>query len=67
MKRVRTACENCRRRKARCDGSEPCRQCQLAGITCNYPVQRSSRGRIEVERNTSPPADCLASDARRDI
>lgn len=35
-KRVRTACEGCRRRKLRCDGEEPCLQCRYADRACQY-------------------------------
>lgn len=35
--RVTTACEECRRRKERCDGDKPtCQRCKNVGRTCSY-------------------------------
>ncbi|KAH8155502.1 uncharacterized protein LAJ45_00512 [Morchella importuna] len=36
-KRIAVACDHCKTRKIRCTGEQPCRQCYLANITCNYP------------------------------
>ena len=39
------ACEECRRRKLRCDGQRPqCRVCQESGVTCEVTTQRATRG-----------------------
>lgn len=35
-KRVRIACDNCRRRKMRCDGNEPCAPCRSTPTSCHY-------------------------------
>ena len=35
-KRVRVACDECRKRKLRCDGAWPCRQCNSAARACQY-------------------------------
>lgn len=44
MQRVRAACDECRRRKLRCDGQQPqCALCQEAGIPCEL-TQRGIRG-----------------------
>ncbi|RDW61401.1 hypothetical protein BP5796_11293 [Coleophoma crateriformis] len=41
------SCTNCRQRKIKCDRTNPCRQCQAAGIECVTPTRvrapRSSR------------------------
>lgn len=34
--RISKACEECRRRKIRCDGGEPCQHCKLRGSECEY-------------------------------
>ncbi|POR33756.1 hypothetical protein TPAR_06061 [Tolypocladium paradoxum] len=40
-----TACEECRRRKLRCDRAEPqCGLCKVSGLTCRVPVARQPRG-----------------------
>lgn len=33
-KRVKTACDSCRKRKLRCDGDVPCRHCRNGDISC---------------------------------
>lgn len=54
------ACEPCRRRKIRCDGGEPCRNCQTQPARCVYrPKARVRKLRPEAQRhsnarNTSP-------------
>ncbi|KAJ3472522.1 hypothetical protein NLG97_g10919 [Lecanicillium saksenae] len=41
----RLACEECRRRKLRCDGSQPrCSTCESADTECNVNTDRVSRG-----------------------
>lgn len=35
-KRVTQACEICRRRKVKCDGSKPCTTCRTAGQICHF-------------------------------
>lgn len=40
-----SACEECRRRKARCDRSRPrCGTCSVLGKTCVFNEQRTQRG-----------------------
>ncbi|KAH8690305.1 fungal-specific transcription factor domain-containing protein [Talaromyces proteolyticus] len=44
MQRLRVACDECRRRKLRCDGQQPqCGLCQETGILCEV-TQRGVRG-----------------------
>lgn len=44
LKRKRTtySCQNCRKKKIKCDTSRPCGACKLVGAACNYPDQTSS-------------------------
>ena len=37
------ACDDCRRRKKRCDGSYPCLNCERRGSKCTYIYLRQSR------------------------
>ncbi|KAL5040960.1 fungal-specific transcription factor domain-containing protein [Aspergillus fruticulosus] len=41
-KRVRVACESCRRRRLRCNGSRPCERCQGLGKHCFYKPSSSA-------------------------
>ncbi|KAI8870843.1 hypothetical protein GQ42DRAFT_102895, partial [Ramicandelaber brevisporus] len=45
-KRISKACDQCRRRKAKCDfsGSGPCSGCTSAGIECQFTKQSKKRG-----------------------
>ncbi|PYI12624.1 hypothetical protein BO78DRAFT_300933 [Aspergillus sclerotiicarbonarius CBS 121057] len=36
FKRRRGACESCRQRKVRCNGDQPCDQCQRCSLACHY-------------------------------
>ncbi|KAK9719077.1 hypothetical protein K7432_005056 [Basidiobolus ranarum] len=43
--RVSKACDNCRRRKVRCDGTQPiCSNCRTIGTTCSYNDATKKRG-----------------------
>jgi hypothetical protein len=43
--RCKLACDECRKRKLRCDGQDPqCGVCTEAGITCRVNTKRSTRG-----------------------
>jgi hypothetical protein len=43
--RCKLACEECRKRKLRCDGQEPrCGVCAESGTTCRFVSTRSNRG-----------------------
>ena len=47
--RTSQACDACKRRKVRCNGQEPCQQCQHHGLPCVYaavPVVARSRSRL---------------------
>ncbi|KAL6797934.1 hypothetical protein J3E68DRAFT_398688 [Trichoderma sp. SZMC 28012] len=45
-KKVRVACDSCRKRKTRCSGSQPCPSCKAIGMSCTY----------EQPRHEEPPA-----------
>ncbi|KAI8323334.1 hypothetical protein GQ54DRAFT_258360, partial [Martensiomyces pterosporus] len=38
------ACDNCRRRKVKCDGGKPsCAHCRRVGASCHYSIKPKSR------------------------
>lgn len=41
--RISKACESCRRRKSRCDGADPCRQCLAKRSPCGYRLRARTR------------------------
>ncbi|KAL5363013.1 fungal-specific transcription factor domain-containing protein [Aspergillus floccosus] len=46
-RRVWRACETYRKKKVKCDGSDPCKPCLSYGIQCTYPgttIQRGNEG-----------------------
>ncbi|OAQ65631.1 nitrate assimilation regulatory protein nirA [Purpureocillium lilacinum] len=50
---VRMACQHCRRKRAKCDGEDPCRRCKDAGLECAFDhSRRKSKDdlRAEIER-----------------
>lgn len=43
-KRIRIACDTCRRKKIKCDGGQPCTNCQTSkNATCHYEERRVKR------------------------
>ncbi|KAG1438746.1 hypothetical protein G6F56_012536 [Rhizopus delemar] len=36
--KIMSACAECRRKKTKCNGEQPCRNCQRASATCIYPT-----------------------------
>ncbi|KAM6516795.1 hypothetical protein FSOLCH5_007737 [Fusarium solani] len=36
--RIWRACENCRKKKRKCNGAAPCSYCNARGLPCIYPV-----------------------------
>lgn len=46
--KVRKACDNCRKRKLRCTGKQPCSTCEAYNCPCIYSVRSSNarRGRV---------------------
>lgn len=43
--RISKACHECRVRKIRCDGHQPCERCKLRGLTCAYREKARDRAR----------------------
>ncbi|ERS96090.1 hypothetical protein HMPREF1624_07626 [Sporothrix schenckii ATCC 58251] len=41
--RISKACEECRLRKIRCDGGEPCQRCQFRDVVCEYRTKARNR------------------------
>ncbi|KUJ19143.1 uncharacterized protein LY89DRAFT_478685 [Mollisia scopiformis] len=64
---VKRACDACHRRKLKCDGINPCRNCSSAQLSCTYhaiPQQKDPKGsRAKLERSDLDPAD--NEDAKR--
>jgi hypothetical protein len=65
-KRVRIACDPCRRRKTRCSGRQPCPSCETTGLPCIYSEtpDESSPGKPERRHQTrsaaSPPGQPIS-------
>lgn len=43
--RISKACEECRAKKIRCDGGDPCRRCTMRAIDCVYRTKARNRAR----------------------
>ncbi|UKZ69736.1 uncharacterized protein TrAtP1_010740 [Trichoderma atroviride] len=41
---VKRACDACHRRKVKCDGINPCRNCSSAGLSCTYNAVPQKKG-----------------------
>lgn len=65
--RCHTACEPCRRTRARCDGNAPCHSCQAADRHCHYAdngrrVSKVLRRRRHAQSPSLPHADVNVGD-----
>ncbi|KAF4465261.1 fungal specific transcription factor domain-containing [Fusarium albosuccineum] len=49
-------CAACRKSHQRCDGNQPCSNCQQRGITCTFPRRTTP---LQIVRVTSTPAKAL--------
>ncbi|RHZ68422.1 hypothetical protein CDV55_104398 [Aspergillus turcosus] len=48
--RTTRACQPCRERKTKCDGSKPiCKQCRRLNIACTYSSSKRERQQLEIE------------------
>lgn len=70
--RISRACESCRRRKSKCDGADPCRQCRAKRSPCRYRLKARTRvaSRTQglsglVERAGSRDADAAPGEPER--
>lgn len=44
---VITACDNCRKRKEKCNDARPCQNCTRRGVTCSQSTEPSAVDQIE--------------------
>ncbi|KAI9490481.1 hypothetical protein BDB00DRAFT_731426, partial [Zychaea mexicana] len=42
--KIVSACGECRRKKTKCNGEQPCRSCEKSGVPCIYPSATQSQG-----------------------
>ncbi|KAF5529960.1 thiamine repressible regulatory thi1 [Fusarium mexicanum] len=68
LKRVSKACDRCRRRKERCDGTAPCARCQKHGRECSFlyagkPLGRPRKTRHDEELAIADFEDPLDTDS----
>ncbi|KAK6434449.1 hypothetical protein LTR95_009366 [Oleoguttula sp. CCFEE 5521] len=47
---IAVACEQCRRRKVKCNGTRPCTECDLRGVPCVYEAQAGETRTQAVKR-----------------
>ncbi|KAK4502931.1 hypothetical protein PRZ48_006358 [Zasmidium cellare] len=47
---VTAACQNCRRKKVKCDGRRPCSDCSRRGIHCEYVAQENETPQQALKR-----------------
>ncbi|RJE21280.1 hypothetical protein PHISCL_06376 [Aspergillus sclerotialis] len=59
--RISKACESCRRRKTRCDGSDPCRHCRAKRSPCTYRSKARTRLTSRSQGPLTPVFDRVGS------
>ncbi|KAK6348029.1 hypothetical protein TWF718_005850 [Orbilia javanica] len=67
--RVAQACARCKRRKEKCDGQTPCRNCIKSGVLCMTTTQAQLSGAVGDIRTSEPPTKkqrTLSSSVERD-
>ncbi|KAF2458710.1 hypothetical protein BDY21DRAFT_341101 [Lineolata rhizophorae] len=52
QRRVAQACDACKLRKVRCNGEEPCQQCNHLDLKCMYTSRNRSRAKRTMERGS---------------
>ncbi|KAL3295634.1 nitrogen assimilation transcription factor nirA [Colletotrichum asianum] len=56
---IREACENCREKKAKCNGAIPCQRCVSKRLGCRYEPRRArSKRSLQAEINALKDAQC---------
>ncbi|KAF6824341.1 C6 transcription factor [Colletotrichum musicola] len=51
---IAVACDNCRRRKAKCDGNRPkCQHCAKRGVDCHYEANQGETVSLALKRKAS--------------
>lgn len=68
-KRVTYSCDQCRRRKIRCDWNEPCKSCQISNLKCIYSSRVGSKekppyGPVYTSLDVMTPATSTSKDER---
>ncbi|PKX88215.1 Zn(II)2Cys6 transcription factor domain-containing protein [Aspergillus novofumigatus IBT 16806] len=48
IRRAKRACLECRHRKTRCDGYQPCHQCDFFNVACEYAEGKQERAKRRV-------------------
>ena len=51
MEQRRSACDSCRRRRVKCDATQPCSPCTRSGIACTYGSVASRQSATSYARN----------------
>ncbi|MCJ1366392.1 hypothetical protein MMC16_005520 [Acarospora aff. strigata] len=64
-KRSRVACEPCRERKRKCDGTKPCTTCSEWSYDCHYESQIRHKPRL-IQNSLSEPTPRLKSPQQKD-
>lgn len=44
--KIVSACGECRRKKTKCNGEHPCRNCEKSGVACIYPMAQNDDKRV---------------------
>lgn len=52
------ACDSCKKRKVRCDSAEPCANCRIAHIVCQYTVPSKKRGPKTAQKQKHARRSC---------
>lgn len=49
--KIVSACSECRRKKTKCNGEQPCRNCQKSVAECSYPIMQDNKrsGKLALE------------------
>ena len=63
--RISKACEECRLRKLRCTGEDPCRRCSFRNLTCVYRQKARNRPARKAAAATSAASSVVPSDDAR--
>ncbi|KAK2799722.1 hypothetical protein FQN50_008370 [Emmonsiellopsis sp. PD_5] len=61
---TKQACDACRRRKVRCDGTQPCLHCRKAALTCTFLIQPQRKGRQGEKANVISELRAAQAQAR---
>ncbi|KAI8967129.1 hypothetical protein BDF20DRAFT_830024, partial [Mycotypha africana] len=51
--KIVSACAECRRKKTKCNGEQPCRNCEKSGVQCIYPALMNQHHHLGDRRNNN--------------